>query len=301
MALYSIGVSGMDLINYTVYRYRLPYHPPFSLREGLLLHCVHSRGEGWGEIAPLPGRSRETLQEAQAQLLQILGTKQLPSKLLPSVSFGLWSAMHVFSETPTVPLAALLAGSAEEIVAKAEEAHAQGFRSVKVKISDIAAKELLHSLAERFALRIDANRAFSFQEAVALCDQCPIEYIEEPTYEIDRLESFPFPYALDETLLEQDAPENCQAIVYKPTVLGWPMPVYNKRCILSSGCETGVGIVHVARLAAMLAPGVACGLDTYRFLEKDVLRTPLDFSSGVLHLPQQLDVDTSALSLIADG
>lgn len=301
MALYRVGMSGMDLLKYAVYRYRLPYRPPFSLREGLLLHCVHSRGEGWGEIAPLPGRSRETLHEAQEQLLHILSTKQLPPKLLPSVSFGLSSALHVWSQTPTVPVAALLAGTAEEIGAKADEAHAQGFRSVKVKVNDMSIKELLPSLAGRFALRIDANRAFSFQEALALCDQCPIEYIEEPTYEIDRLEHFPFPYALDETLLEKAVPQNCHAIVYKPTVLGWPMPNIPNRWILSSACETGVGIVHVARLAAMLAPGVACGLDTYRFLEQDVLRTPLDFSSGALRLPQELHVDTSGLDSVADG
>jgi O-succinylbenzoate synthase len=292
----------MDLLNYIVYRYRLSYRPPFSLREGLLLHCVHSRGEGWGEIAPLPGRSRETLREAQEQLLWILRVKpkHVPG-LLPSVSFGLSSALHVFNETPTVPLTALLAGTDEEILAKAEEALAQGFRSVKVKVSGTSAKELLHFLASRFALRVDANRAFSFQEAVDLCTQCPIEYIEEPTYEIDKLESFPFHYALDETLLEKSVPENCHAIVYKPTVLGWPVPDYNKRCILSSTCETGVGIVHVARLAAMLSPGVPCGLDTYRFLERDVLQTPLDFSSGTLHLSQELHVDTSVLETIAHG
>jgi O-succinylbenzoate synthase len=301
MALYNIGMSGLDLISYTVYRYRLPYRPPFSQREGLLLHCVHSRGEGWGEIAPLPGRSRETLLEAQQQLLEILSSKQQPSKLHPSVSFGLSSALHVFNETPTIPLAALLAGTAEEILAKAEEAYAQGFRSAKVKISDLSSKKLLPSLAARFALRIDANRAFSFKEAIDLCTQCPMEYIEEPTYEIDKLERFPFPYALDETLLEKHVPANCHAIVYKPTVLGCPMPSYNKRCILSSACETGVGIVHVARLAALLAPGVPCGLDTYRFLEQDVLQTPLDFSSGNLCLPQELHVDTSIMDRIADG
>jgi len=302
MALHTLSLSRMDLISYTVYRYRLPYRSPFSLREGLLLHCVHSRGQGWGEIAPLPGRSRESLTQAQEQLLWILKTKpESGPALLPSVSFGLSSALHVFNQTLIVPLAALLAGSVEEIQAKADQAYAQGFRSVKVKISDMSLKELLPSLASRFTLRIDANRALGFQEAVDLCAQCPMEYIEEPTYEIDKLEAFPFPYALDETVLEKSVPDNCHTIVYKPTVLGWPMPSYNKRCVLSSACETGVGIVHIARLAATLTPDVPCGLDTYRFLERDILQTPLDFSSGKLHLPKELKVDTSLLETIAYG
>ena len=54
----------------TLYRYQLPLSQPIqfheqqlTVREGLLLKW----GSSWGEIAPLPGFSRETLAEAQAE------------------------------------------------------------------------------------------------------------------------------------------------------------------------------------------------------------------------------------------
>ena len=52
-----------------LYRYQLPFTQPLTFhgkvevaREGLLVRI----DKGWGEIAPLPGFSRETLAEAQA-------------------------------------------------------------------------------------------------------------------------------------------------------------------------------------------------------------------------------------------
>ena len=51
-----------------LYRYQLPFTQPLTFhgkvevaREGLLVRI----NDGWGEIAPLPGFSRETLAEAQ--------------------------------------------------------------------------------------------------------------------------------------------------------------------------------------------------------------------------------------------
>ena len=62
-------------MNASLYRYRLPLSQPLrfhdrqiSVREGLLLKWENS----WGEIAPLPGFSKETLEEAEAEALLCL-------------------------------------------------------------------------------------------------------------------------------------------------------------------------------------------------------------------------------------
>src|SRR5579862_4312966 len=182
------------LTPFVLYRYILPYDPPFPEREGLLLRIFHPEGEGWGEIAPLPGRSRETLSQALAQLLYVL-TEEKSIPLFPSVAFGLFSArQHTQSLKSPLPLSALLAGTPEQIIAKAEKASSQGFTSVKIKITDIPttlAAELIQHVSRLFySIRIDANRAYSFQEAMHLCEECGmhrVEYIEEPTYELEQL------------------------------------------------------------------------------------------------------------------
>jgi len=236
--------------------------------------------------------------QAKEQLIAHLKNKNR-EPLLPSVQFGLSSALEPRKKSVSIPLSALLLGSRDEILAKAESAFNQGYRSAKIKVNGLELKEaslLLEQLSFSFSLRVDANRAFSFQEAVDLCGNIPIEYIEEPTYEIEKLEAFPFPYALDETLLERSVPANCHTIVYKPSILGPPVES-NKRFVFSSACETGVGIVHIAHLSKERA----CGLDTYRFLENDILHTPLDFSTGTLLTPEELHVNTSLLTKVAHG
>jgi o-succinylbenzoate synthase len=298
MAFHIPDMFGMDVVNFTLYHYALSYHLFFPKRQGFLLHVIHSAGEGWGEIAPFPGRSQETLIQAQEQLIAHLENKNR-APLFPSVHFGLSCALSPRKKSVSIPLSALLLGNRDAILAKAETAFNQGYRSAKIKVSGLELKEasvLLKQLASSFSLRVDANRAFSFEEAVDLCADIPIEYIEEPTYEIDKLETFPFPYALDETLLERSLPDNCHTIVYKPSILGPPAEA-NKRFVFSSACETGVGIVHIAHLFK----DRACGLDTYRFLENDILHTPLDFSTGTLLTPEELHVNTSLLTKVAHG
>ncbi|MCV6005021.1 hypothetical protein OFO99_36850, partial [Escherichia coli] len=60
---------------YRVYRYALPLVAPVRVgagvlrrREGLLVRLEAGGASGWGEAAPLPGFSRETLGEAARTL-----------------------------------------------------------------------------------------------------------------------------------------------------------------------------------------------------------------------------------------
>src|SRR5919199_4782313 len=71
----------MKLASFDLYRYSLPLSRPLALkgaklsrREGLLLRLTGDDGsEGWGESAPLPGFSRESLTEAAGQLRRLAG------------------------------------------------------------------------------------------------------------------------------------------------------------------------------------------------------------------------------------
>ena len=305
----------MDAINFRLYRYDVSYAAPFSQRSGILLQLFRNGKESWGELAPFPGRSKETLSEALEQLLSILKNGSTPAQVYPSVSFALFSAYAAPFFSKHFPLCALLAGSVEQILHKAERACVQGYTCAKVKIAGLdkqTACLLLKELRPYFSLRVDANRTFSFQEALAFCEDAEAhawEYIEEPTYELDKLEHFPFSFALDESLLDLKAlPQNpkCTTLILKPSIIGGHdaclrYTTQNKRIILSSACETAVGILGIAALASSLDIQTPLGLDTYRFMQDDLLLYPLDFSTAQLRVPQQICVNTSQLREIAYG
>lgn len=300
-------------MRYKLYKYTLPFLPPFKERSGLVLHLID---RGWGEIAPFPGRNRETLEQAQEQLIHALkDLGQRTEPLYPSVAFGLFSALNHRSESRSVPLCALLVGSPDQILTKAHQAAREGFKCAKVKVSDFSVNDsinIIQQLSPLFSLRVDANRAFSFEEAVQIGAQCPgIEYIEEPTHALDKLEEFPYPFALDESLLElAELPVNPQftTIIFKPSMLGgWEECLsyaidHRKKIVFSSLCETGIGIAGIASLSlSMPFATSALGVDTYRFLPQDILKERLDFQDGHLILPNTLAVDTHLLQEIARG
>src|SRR5215204_3546061 len=72
----------MKLAGFDLFRFSLPLHRPLMLgdttvhrREGLLLRLSGDDGaEGWGESAPLPGLSAESLHQATAQLSGLAGS-----------------------------------------------------------------------------------------------------------------------------------------------------------------------------------------------------------------------------------
>lgn len=288
-----------------IFRYKLAYDPPFPERKGLILY--DEENQSWGEIAPLPGRSLETLEEAENQLFDVLRGKPTPS-LFPSVAFGLSCMQNKRKESKKIPLCALLSGDSTQILMKAALYKKQGYTSAKLKISSLPfeeAVELIEHLRSLFYLRVDANRTFSFQDAIALFERCgasELDYIEEPTFELHRLEEFPFPFALDESLLELDTlpiTPHFKTIVCKPSVTSVAKWVNSsKRIVLSSACETGIGILGIASLAASFSEILPLGLDTYRYLPQDILIPPLDFSTSNLSLAHPIQVNTDLLQAV---
>ncbi|MFB6271370.1 MAG: enolase C-terminal domain-like protein, partial [Salinibacter sp.] len=196
----------------SLYRYELPLAAPLQLgtetwrrRRGLLLRLHSDRGVvGWGEAAPLPGFSPESLDDvvayARAAASGWIGT-DLPEADLERA----WQVLSEDAEAPasfrfatesavvellaaesgpllpevlgtprsTVPLNALLTDPVENGPEQARSLREQGYRAVKVKVGRApieqeidALRQVRRVLGEGIDLRADANRAWSFDEAV---------------------------------------------------------------------------------------------------------------------------------------
>ena len=330
----------MKLDGVRLYRYHLPLSEPLRSkgatlhhREGLLVELV-SDGDatGWGEASPLPGFSREGLDEAADKLrdlataltgrevtedaLELEGAFARELGLLapsPSARFGLelalWSLYAVSRGrslpelvTPrpraTVSVSALISGPPERALVEARNVLAAGYEAVKLKVGGRAIEEdveLVRAVYEVLGgdvpVRLDANRAWSFEEAAAFArDTADVrfEYVEEPLADPSRLSSlaqdYGVPVALDESLvgMRAEALEDhgyARAAVLKPTLLGGISPTLRLAArakelgitpVISSAYETGIGTLALIALAAGVGE-IPAGLDTYRRLAEDVL------------------------------
>lgn len=314
-----------------VFRYRLPLAAPIALRHttlternGFLVRLSENGIEGWGEAAPLEGFSRETEKETLGALLIVrdsavvdeAGLVEFPS----CVRFSLESALLdlrarrrgvTMAEAlrphpaPQLQLNALITSSGETAVADAIRCANEGFQTLKVKVGrntldqDIETiRAIRKSVPATITLRLDANQAWSFEEACAFAagiDRKTIAFIEEPLADSLRLREFTdvtgMPVALDESLTgmtPEDLPDHAyaRAIVLKPSIGGglkWAARMAERARelgilpVVSNAFESGVGLrAHVA-LAAAFAPAPA-GFGTYRQLADDVFseRLPLD-------------------------
>ena len=299
------------------YLYRLPLKDAGS-REGILLR----QGNCWGDAAPLPGWSRETLDEVQACLSR--GEDLVPA----SLRFALETIEENWTpQRQKVPLNALLDGAENEILAGALRAYREGCRCLKIKTSgvDVARlPDLLNEITRETGglcqLRLDPNRSWSFDESLRLAEKLshlPIEYFEEPLADSSRLPELiarsACPIALDETLREISPGElarfqGAAALVLKPTLMGGITccrefaregEKLGMVSVVSAAYESGVGIHALGRFAASLPLISAAGLDTYSRLASDVLVARLDLSGFVFRADQPLPaIDESRLVLL---
>ncbi len=190
----------MQISSLSIYRYKVPLAVPITLpmrrlhrREGLLIRIASVDGDvGWGEAAPLPGFSRERLQEATRQafkLKRILtghtiaqGWDDLEeavdelargSELVASVRFGLELALrNLYAEEQEqslprmmdgdaraeVRVNALIEGTRDEALEEAHRLREEGYRAVKFKVGrgDVAEEaRTARALAETLGAEIE--------------------------------------------------------------------------------------------------------------------------------------------------
>jgi O-succinylbenzoate synthase len=174
----------MKIVALDSFLYSLPLARPLPgasagvlTREGMLIRLRSETGaEGRGDVAPLPGFSRESLAAAGDQLSalrpalldRLPAFTQQPSweaallhplaawELFPSVRFGLecalcnlasaawgspWRVRLSAAALASVRINALLTGSRDEVLREAQVAVAQGYRSLKIKVGSAPVRE----------------------------------------------------------------------------------------------------------------------------------------------------------------
>lgn len=297
--------KGMDF-----FRYALPMSGG-GTRDGVLVRLENPDGTaGWGDAAPWPGWSLESVDDVLAW--------EPPQSLPPSLqsareaaqsssnNFADWPLRH-----PNIPINALLSGSVDEMIAKVAADFQKGCRCFKIKTSslDLAKirdfvkrlKEITDGICQ---FRIDPNRSWSLDQTLRVAESLaslPIEYIEEPLSTPKNLPELiaqcPVPVALDETLREIRPDDlaifsGASALVLKPTLMGGfeicssfskAGNALGMKSVISACYESGVGIYALGRFAASLESLSAAGLDTYSCLQDDVLKERLDFSGFVFN------------------
>ena len=362
--------DGVAISSCRLFRYRLPLVAPLPLaggviheRTGVLVRVDLDSGvSGWGDAAPLPGFSRESVEEAVAELMawagRLRGTRFLfrgdsleswlehepAAAMSPSVRFGLETALANLSRRMedrsaaelacfdgAVPVNGLLAGSREQVLADARRLRDGGCRAVKLKVGsrpvaeDVDLTSVVRSvIGDGMELRLDANRSWSLEQAVEFgraVGDTNIEYLEEPlrapAHLADFFDATGIPVALDESLLELrpddlDGRPEVGAVVLKPTLLGgiarareWVTKALalNVRPVVSGCFESGVGLLALAGFVwASTGDAVPAGLDTYRWLDADVVRPRIPFQPGAIQWSDALArahrIDGSRLSEI---
>ncbi|MEI8329535.1 MAG: hypothetical protein WCG14_06025 [Chlamydiia bacterium] len=298
-----------------IYEFTLPLSHRMPVRTGWMLHLRTQEGRSsWSEIAPLPGWSKETKEQALVQLVAMLiPIKKKPiatslakilddDTLLPSVSFGLFSGLYSLlrEDVPlrSLPLSGLLLGSHQEILNQIPPLLQKGVAYIKIKTSQMTATQthsIIKQVKDRVHIRLDINKSWTPNELDFFCKSYTtscFDYIEEPCCD---LTSFCFPVALDESLRELpplplENIAHLKAIVIKPTLMGvgpYVQSLCKKAQInhwilsLSSSFESGIGLQQIGLFSEFFQTGMdPAGLDTLKFMPYDTLLSTHTVSQG---------------------
>lgn len=328
----------------SLHRYQLPLispiawgHQLYPHRDGLLVCFRSENDEGWGEIAPLPGFSRESLSEAQVQataLTKLLLNTPIASldlkmsNLCPSVRFGFELAQfnlntairsEPFTKLPPVACCRLLNRSSLDCPESMTAL--RGYQAVKIKVGQHTLDEdlkFIHSVCHKIPnieVRIDANRAWTLQIAQTFLESTrnlTLGYIEEPLKDKTELAAFArsshTPLALDETLREPEAESYrrfADIYVFKPTLSGGMSGTIEAIRRAKSDQVRYIisssyesGIGMLGLLElARIAPKEIHGLDTYHVFARDVLLDSLPLINAPILQPGNRLIKQSDLDL----
>jgi len=322
---------------------------------------------GDGEIAPLPGMHQETLSEAENQIRDYLSGNSIPvtcsATLFGSVNFGLDMALRTMFQNPNVskfhsfketagndhkpskidfkgqifPVNGLAVGSGTVLEMECEELRNGGFKAAKLKVGqltilqDIERVRLARKiLGNEIALRLDANRAWEWEDALKFAEAVQdfnIEYCEEPLLDSNKLEKLHLqtgmPLALDETLWSVPTPKSdtpakhvslsgIRALILKPSILGgwnntkmWIEHAQKNgiHCVLSSCFESGLGLNWIAFMAnELLSEKFPVGLDTSKWFEQDLIEPRFLIQNGNYVFPDSWPKSKDTfLEIISEG
>ncbi|MBS1254557.1 MAG: o-succinylbenzoate synthase [Deltaproteobacteria bacterium] len=332
-------------------------------RKGLILRLFdQAENCGEGEIAPFPGLHPESVSQAENEIKKFISTsfQQNPdsfNSLPASVRFGFemaWRTLyqkfdveeqvhfkaedlvdsnkqHNQIKRRKIPVNGLATGSGDVLRQECEQLLGDGFKAVKLKVGrlkiqeDVKRVELAKKIfGDQISLRIDANRSWSWKQAVEFAQSvrdCRIEYCEEPLRDIQLLEKLHeqtgMPLALDETLWKIPDPKQLpksgiSTLILKPGILGgWKNTGFWTRyakknkihVVLSSCIESGLGLNWLAFTASkLLTVQIPAGLDTAKLLQNDLIDPPFTIVQGNYVLPDSRpEANMNYLQKISEG
>lgn len=302
-----------------LYQYAIPVDSQLILRnrflkkrEGLLVQIKCGEHEGWGEIAPLPEFSQETLEQAKEQTIQWLkdwdkaraeNRKLSLQGLYPSVAFGLSCALAEMKgelgKEGNYQVAPLCYGDPDELYDLLNQMQGEKVAKIKVGMYEanrdgLIADMLLEAIPDLY-LRLDANRSWTLAKAQMFAKYVKpehrkrIQFLEEPCKTQEGSRQFAqdtgIALAWDESLREQgfqlEKEPHLAAIVIKPTLIGSLQDCIQLiekahqlglKAVISSSIESSLGLTQLARIAQQYTPNVTPGLDTLSLMDYQVLR-----------------------------
>ncbi len=313
-------------------------------RRGLILRLIEISREsstadnfGEGEIAPLPGLHPEYLSQAESQIREYLSANLKPTPrseaLFGSVRFGLDMALRTLLQSQQqsagrnymsaengikkkqLPVNGLTSASGKKLELECQQLRDAGFKTIKIKVGRQTVQEDIERvksarkiLADDISLRLDANRAWEWEEALEFAHaikDCRIEYCEEPLSEFQKLEELhqqtEIPLALDETLWHnpnsQTLPKKgIRTLILKPGIIGawenikfWTAYAEQNELdvVLSSSFESGLSLHWLAYTSAkLLSKRPAAGLDTGKCFAHDLIDPPFTLTNGNYVFPE---------------
>ncbi|PXY39362.1 o-succinylbenzoate synthase [Flavobacterium cheongpyeongense] len=329
----------------TYHKYMLEFKRPSGTSRGVMTEketwfiVLEENGKkGIGECGILRGLSADDREDYEGKLNWVcqnihLGEDVLWRELLefPSIQFGIEMAfLSLKSENPYLLFPSDFTNNSKSIVINGlvwmgeeafmkeqiEEKLKQGFTCIKLKIGAIDFQKELdllrfirsHFTAEQIEIRVDANGAFSLNEALYRLNQLTgfeLHSIEQPVQKnnTDKMAELcsltPFPIALDEELIgvfsvgEKEAllqKINPQYIILKPSFVGgfrgtqeWIdlAEKYNIGWWITSALESNIGLNAIAQWTFLLNSVMPQGLGTGALYTNNI-DCPLEVSNGQL-------------------
>lgn len=298
-----------------LYRYSLPMEAGIILRnqrlksrDGFLVHLQQGERQGWGEIAPLPEFSHESLETAEeaakACLSDWIAHATYQETSVPSVDFGISCALaelnHQLPKQANYQKAPLCSGDPDELLETLN--HMAGKKVAKVKVGlyeavrdGMVVNMLLEAIPD-LTLRLDANRSWTLAKALNFAKyvspefRARIDFLEEPCKTQSESREFAretgIAIAWDESVREAEFVVNAEphvsAIVIKPTLIGsiekcqaliQQAHEQGLTAVISSSIESSLGLTQLARLAHWLTPNTIPGLDTLDLMQAQLLRS----------------------------